>query len=299
MGLSTAYAVVMGSATLAGLTNLETSTNPEIRSEVGIGSQFPQFSAVVGVKPRVQFSSNAIKNILAVTGSTGAPISTASTLKAYFAALVDGVPAAGTVHQIYTFDRGLLLPRRLQCSHQADATIDVEAVTYSSNGVLAPLVQSTGALPMILRDNIRHTLESVSIGGVPMGCITDVSIDFGVNAETVGCKSDIYDAHISKSGGVTATITITTLDIDKLSSAGIPLQGKAATHANTSIVLRKRSEDGILFATGGDLDNITITANGIATVQTVSGQGPQNAIATIQLTCAWDGTNAPILIALT
>lgn len=295
MGLHQAYAASLGSTVLAGLTNLDTNTNPEVRAEVGIGSLFPQFAYVAGVKPRVMFNSRAVAAVLDVTGSTGATIDSTATFKAYYALLENGAPAAGSGHQIYTFDRGLLLPRRLQCSHSQDATIDVEAVTYSSDGTTAPLVQSTGALPTILQDNVRHTLESASVAGVNLGCITDLSVDFGVNAETIGCKSDIYDKHIQKGGGVTAIITITTLDTDKLASASIPVQGKGNTHANTSIVLRCRKSDGILFETN---NKITLTAHGITTYQNHSGQGPQRSQATVQVVCSWDGTNAPILISI-
>lgn len=295
MALHQAYACQQGATVLAGLTNLDTALNSEVRADVGVGSPFPQFAYVAGVKPRVQFQSRAVKSVLTVTGSTGSAISGASAFKAYYAKLADGVPAAGNVHQIYTFDRGLLVPRRLQCSHTQDAMLDVEAVTYSPDGVTEPLIQSTGALPTIARDNIRHTLKSASVGAVDLGCITDLSIDFGIQVDTIGCKSDPYDKHIEKGGGVTATITITTLDADAIADAKIPVKGKGTTHANTSIVLRQRAADGILFAPDQD---ITFTAHGIAVVQTHSGQGQSRSQATIQLTCAWDGTNAPIIIGM-
>lgn len=295
MALHQAYAAQFGSTVLAGLTNLDSQTNPEVRAEVGIGSLFPQFAYVAGIKPKVMFNSRAIAAVLGVTGTSGAKITGSALFKAFYAKLAEGDVVNASEHQIYTFNRGLLLPRRLQCSHQQDATIDVEALCYSSDGATDPLIQSVGALPSIAQDNVRYTLKSAQVGGVDIGCITDVSIDFGIQAETVGCKSDVYDKHIQKGGGQTATISITTLDAAALGDAAIPLKGKAAAHANTSIVFRKRADDGIGFEDEAD---ITITSFGLATYQSHSGQGPQRSQATIQITCAWDGTNAPLVLSL-
>ncbi len=291
MGLSQAFAVQHGTAVLAGLTGMDQQFGNEVRADVGIGSLFPQFAVVAGVRPRLQFNSRALAAVLAVTGTTGAPISTANPLKAYWATLADGVPAAGSVHQIYTFDRGLLVPRRISCSHRQDATIDCEAITYSSNGTDKPLIESVGALPVIPQDNKRHTLKSATVGGLDLGCLVDVSIDFGVNADSIGCKSDVYDKHLSIDGGIVPSITITTLD----TAVAIALEGMVGTHANTSIVLRQYDPSGILFA--ADTQDLTFTASGVLTRDNHSGQGPQRSQLSVRLTCNWDGTNAPIVIA--
>lgn len=291
MALTKAYAVQHGSTVLAGLTQLDTQFGAEVTSDVGVGSQYPQFAYVPGVRPRLQFSSNAIAACLALTGTTGVAISTSSTLLAYWATLgADGLPASGNGHAIYTFDRGLLVPRSLSVSHRQGATLGLEAITYSSDGAAKPLVESTGALPVITRDNIRYTLKSATVAGIDLGCLLDVNIDFGINADTIGCKSDIYDKHLSIDGGITPTITITTLD----TAAAIDLAGITATHATTSIVLRQYDPSGIGFADADD--DITFTASGILTRDSHSGQGNQRSQLTARLTCTWDGTNAPVLI---
>lgn len=293
MPLYKAFAVQHNTTVLAGLTQLDTQFGAEIRSDVGVGSLFPQFAVVSGVRPRLQFSSRAVGSILTLTGTTGAPITQAATLRAIYAQLAaTGQPASGTVHTIYTFDRGVLVPRRLQCSHRTDATIDVEAVTHSSDGAAKPLIESTGALPTIARDNIRHTLKSASIGGIDVGCLTDISVDFGVNVDTLGCKSDTYDKHLTIDNGITPIITMTTLD----TNLAIALEGLVGEHTDTEIVLRQYRDDGILFATGGDENDITITGHGIVTRDSHSGSGNTRAALTLRVTCTWDGTNAPLLV---
>ncbi|EMI17786.1 hypothetical protein RMSM_05312, partial [Rhodopirellula maiorica SM1] len=220
MGLQSAYTCKLGDTVLAGISTLDTATNPEVQSDVGIGSPFPQFAAVVGVKPRVLFQSRAIASVLAVTGTTGsAAFSDLSKFVAYWADLVDGV--ISTTGTSYSMNRGVLVPRRLQCSHRQDAVLDLEAVSHSEDGAADPLTVATEAtLPAIVQDNIRHTLKSATIGGIDLGCITDVSIDFGINVDTLGCKSDIFDKHISKDQGITSVINITTLESGLLAGSG-------------------------------------------------------------------------------
>ncbi|MEM8910824.1 MAG: hypothetical protein AAGC97_03575 [Planctomycetota bacterium] len=289
--LHSAYSVRLGATVLAGLTNLSTNGNPEVDASVGIGSQFPQFAVVRSVRPQIAFQSRAIAAALAITGTTGAAID-ADDLVASYIEMQDGSPGSATLD--YTIDRGLLLPRRLQCSHRQDAVLDVEALTHSVDGDTDPITIGAGAPATIARDNIRHTLKSVIIAGVEFDCLTDVTIDFGVNAETLGCNSHVYDTLITKDNGVTPTVNITTLDVGKVASLG--LKGSAAAHADTTIVLRQYATDGIGFASGADANDLTITASGVAHLQQQTGQGQQTSSATIQLTCNWDGTNAPLII---
>jgi len=289
MPLTKAFAVQYNTTVLAGLTQLDTQFGAEVRSDVGVGSLFPQFAVIAGVRPRLQFSSRAVDAVLGVTGTIGAPIASATLLRAFYAQLTDGQPSAGTVHSRYTFDRGLLVPRRLQCSHRQDATIDVEAITFSSDGVIKPMIEATAALPTIVRDNIRHTLKTATLGNVDLGCFTDISIDFGVNADTLGCKSDVYDKHLTLDNGITPVITITTLDTD----VALALEGLVGTHANSSIVLRQYDTSGILFSNAND---VTLTAAGVITRDSHSGSGNQRSQLTVRMTCTWDGTNAPIIV---
>ncbi|OYW13572.1 MAG: hypothetical protein B7Z55_16605 [Planctomycetales bacterium 12-60-4] len=55
MSLNTAYAAKYGSNVIAGLTNLNTSLNPEVQNESSIGTPFPQFVVITAQKPRVAF----------------------------------------------------------------------------------------------------------------------------------------------------------------------------------------------------------------------------------------------------
>ena len=228
MTLSTAYAAQLGSTVLSGLTNLDAQTNPEVDNEVGIGSIYPQFVVIRSINPKVLFNSRAAQATLSQTGSTGADITDANPFKATFARLAaNGQPDNTAIHRTYTATRGLLLPKRLSCQHRQDARIDVETLLWSADGVAAPMViADTGALPTVPRDNIRHTLQSATIGGVSFGCLESVDVDFGNNARTRGCSSNQYDSDMIQAG-VQPVITLVGLNADVFKS-----ESKAVLHAS-------------------------------------------------------------------
>lgn len=302
MTLHTAYAAKYGSSVIAGLTNLNTSLNPEVQSESSIGTPFPQFAVITAQKPRVQFASQAVAAALAVTGSTGAKIDGTNGFIAYYAKIDDnGLPASGSVHRTYTANRGLLLPRRLQCNHRQIATLDMEALLFSADGAAHPTaVADNVALPTLVINNVQHTLGSIVFGTtgstVTFGCAQSLSIDFGSAAETLGCGSDLYDVHLQLPS-VKPVITLTGLDALMFAgTGGVPAVGKALDHANTVIYLRKYSEDGIGFVSDITAEHIAITVNGLAVVTQHTGQGTTRGEVTVQITGSWDGTNAPLQI---
>lgn len=302
MTLHTAYAARYGNNVIAGLSNLNTSTNPEVQNESGIGTPFPQFVVITAQKPRIAFASRAVATALGITGSTGAKIDGTNGFTAIYAKIGDdGLPSAGSVHRTYVASRGLLLPRRLTCNHRQSATLDMEALLFSANGNSHPLtVADNAALPALVVNNVQHTLGGISFGTTGQvtnfGCAQSLSIDFGSAAETIGCGSDLYDVHLQLPS-VRPVITITGLSAAVFAgTGGVPAVGKPIDHANTAIYLRKYAQDGVGFVANATEEHIKITVHGMAVVTQHNAQGTTRGEVTLQITGAWDGTNAPIQI---
>jgi hypothetical protein len=302
MALNTAYAAKYGSSVIAGLSNLNSSLNPEVQNESGIGTPFPQFVVITAQKPRIAFSSKAVAAALAITGSTGAKIDGTNGFQAVYAKLGDdGLPASGSVHRTYTAARGLLVPRRLNVNHRQSAVLDMEALLFSAAGTSHPLViADNAALPSLVVNNVQHTLAGIAFGiaeaVTTFGCAQTLSIDFGSAAETLGCGSDLYDVHMQLPS-VKPVITITGIDAAVFAgSGGVPAVGKPIDHANTAIYLRKYAENGIGFDAGDSGAHIKITCHGLAVVTQHNAQGTTRGEVTVQITGGWDGTNAPLQI---
>ncbi len=302
MGLHNAYAVKYGSTVIAGLQQLNAQTNPNVEAESGSGSPFPQFAVITSQRPRMMFNTKMAAAVLGLTGLTGAVIDGTNSLIGYFASLApSGLPAAGTVHRSYTAVRGLLYPRRISCSARGNLSVDAEAVLFSSDGATHPIAVSDAvALPAITPANILHGIGPITLGvtgtTVTAGCLQDVSIDFGASPETLGCGSDLYDMHLQLTR-VAPVITLRGIDAAVFAAAGgVPAVGQPLTHAATKIYFRKRNTTGVGFVADATAEHIKLTANGVAVVTEHTGQGTSRAEVSIQITTAWDGTNAPVTI---
>lgn len=300
MSLSQAFAAKYGSTVLGGITNMGLSLNPDVKSDPGPGSVFPQFAQTVAEKPKITLSTQAVAAWLAVVGSTGALIDGTNTFIGYFAKLAaTGLPASSNVHRSYTFSRGLLVPKRLNIQGRGFASLDVEALSYSADGTTHPLAESdTATLPTVARDNIHHTIGKVALGGgspVVIDCVNNISIDFGSKAEAIACGSSLYDQHIQVPG-VAPVITLRGISYESFGSSGVPKAGTVLTNTGTKIYLRKYAADGTGFVADATAEHICLSVVGLAKVTEHTGNGLQRGEVTIQITTNWDGTNAPITI---
>ena len=303
MGLHNAFTAVYGATALAGLRNLDYQANPEVRNDVSIGSPYPQFAAIVGQKPRLLFAADRIDTLLGITGSSGAKIDATNNLVGYFAALdEDGLPLAGAVHRAYTATRGLLVPRRLQCSHRQAAMVDCEAILRSEDGSAHPItIADNVALPTLPSADVQHTLGKIQLGvaglaplNFDLDCPTDLSIDFGNGAQTRGCSSDVYDVH-TEQPGIQPVTTLTSLSAAAFGPNGVPPVGKKIKHDGTILYLRKYDE-GIGFVDDATAEHIRITLDGVAVVTSHTGQGTSAAQVNLQITGKIAGGVVPVTI---
>lgn len=292
-----AYAAKHGSTVIAGVTELDYQTNPEVHTDVSIGSPFSQFVAIMSERPRIPVPTSAIHTLIGITGLLGATIDDTNGFELYFAELdANGVPKVGgtPAHRKLAFNRGVLIPRKITCSHRGFAMAEAEAVVYSQDGVAHPLVITEGAtLPTLVRDNVKFSLGPVNFGGVNIECLQNIDIEFGNSGDAFGCNSEIYDTHFEQPG-VKPAITLTGLSVDDFGDAGVPPLGKRILHANTKFFFRRRSADGLGYVADDQAVHIKGTANGVAIVESMKGTGTKRAEYRVKLYCDWDGTLAPV-----
>lgn len=303
--LHTLYAVhlfadSMGAAVLiGGITQLDVPTGTEVRSEPTSGDPYPSHQAIVAQRPRANFTTHHIARALDATGLVGIPLKSVTNfgLRLYAAKYAEGsTPASGSNHLRWTIREGVLVPRRLSVSHQGDATLTYEVlVTY--DGTNAPIVATDSVeLPTGLVDDERFTLGAVTVGGVPLPQVTGFDIDFGLGAETEGSNSDVWDTH-SSIRTVRPMLTLRGIDATWFKDSVIPLVGRAGTHANTAIYLRKRTDDGATFVDGATAEHIKYTACGLAYVdQIFSAQTNQPGEPAVMMPLRYDGTNYPLVV---
>lgn len=302
MDLYTGYAVQItpdgGTATMiSGITQQAVRVGAEHTAEATAGSEYARHGAINQMRPGGSFTSYAITDVLDLLGLRGACLAGGASPGAEFfqrALARCGTVQSTAVHRKIIIPNGLAVARGISVSHRADATINVEVLAYY-DGTNNPLIISENiAAPTGIADTARYTLGPIEVAGIAIEGNLSVDIDFGNGAATDGGDSEPYDTHI-QIPQIVPTITIRGRDVAKFGASGIGLVGAHGTHANTSIVLRKRTAGTASFS--DDADNIEFTADCIASFDDgFTASGNQRGEASLTLTALDDGTNAPLVI---
>ena len=296
MELFTLYGIKLNATVYTGITGQDVEQENEVRGEMSCGQPYPSFLSLV--KQGVKFSgtSLAVGSLLGAISPVGAKISAVGPVYAYAQKIdADGTRATGDVHRSYSGAAGIIYPKSLTIDDK-DAKLTLEAI-FTSDGTNHPLtITDSIPLPALGTDAERFGLGPCKLGGVSLPQVSSVEIDFGLKVErdrdqTKGIVWD-EDTWIQ---AVEQKITIRGTKLTTLAAASIPLTGKAATHANTEIYLRKRDADGIYVAAGSAVHG-KLTACGLAISDKPASQTQEKpGELSIVLTCRYDGTNAPIL----
>jgi len=298
------YAAVIDSTVIGGITAQAANMNTEAPAEASSAEAWSRWVSMTAQNPRATFTTKAIAALL---DSIGEELPAADKYSANIADLTAGLTlyaqafaagstrAGASLHRKFAIVHGCLGLRRLTCTHQQDATIEVEAVV-GYDGSNDPIVETDlVSLPAGVTDAQRYTLGEVTLESVSIPEVRSIDIDFGLNVVAEGSDSDIWPTHVSIVE-IKPVITIRGIDLEWLKAAKIPRAGLAITHTNTDIWLRKRAL-GSTFVGEDVAGHIKFTAAGFAYVDTpMDASGSEKAEATLIVPCYYDGTNDPIVI---
>jgi hypothetical protein len=259
------------------------------------GDVYSRFQGIVESKPTLSFSTVNIAKALDAVGLTGLKIASASNVGVVFYAFAHdegGTRKSGSAHRSYTVREGLMIPKKISCSHGQDAKIDYEIITTYDGSNDPIVIADTVSLTALDGDDERFTLHSLSIGGVTLSQLESVEINFNVKGEGKASDGDIYDT-FSWIDEILPTITATGSDIEWMKSSNIPILGVDGAHADTVVKFRKRALGGTFVA---DLtaEHIAVTACGMAIIDKPF-QGGENAQTSVNLEARHDGTNVPLI----
>ena len=291
------FGITVDSTLLGGITQTDDDTQTEVANDALSGEVYNRWTAITAQNPVSRWTTKHVAAWLAGIGLGGSNIGGLTGGLTYYLQkrAAGGGRASGSVHRSLKVNDGLIIPRRLTVTHGQDAELSYEAITIYDGANDPVVIADTVSLPTGLTDAERFTLGPVSVGGVTIDHIRSLEIDFGITATPASSDGDIWPTHISIDS-IAPMITFRGVDPKWFSSSKVPLSGKAATHANTEIYLRKRAAGGT-FVADATAEHILLTAAGLARVTNPqSTQGNQPAETGIQITTSYDGSNAPIVI---
>ncbi len=237
----TLYAVANG-ATGTIKQIIDQRVDPRIQRlvESGDSDVDPSFVATIRQEPRVRFTTTDIKGALGLCGISGLKIPSGGSndqpLDLWFAKRTVGDAfAAGSVHTRVRVNAGLLVPRPMSVSLGQRATIEYELICISADGDASPFViEKNQALPSLTTgvtglwtvgpwylNGVLIDDESV---GPTVSPVTGFGFDPGIAVNTTGGKVYPTLAYIASRN---PTLSMTTLDVDQVASATIPIGGEA------------------------------------------------------------------------
>lgn len=294
-----AHALKIGANFIGGVVSQAFTNDPTMQTEPTAGSIYPVQTSIQEIKAGFRFTAHNVSAALAVLGFLGVPLSAQVPAELFEIQYGDeGFIVAGANHRKVTFSTGRAIWRTISVANRQDAQIEIEVFGLSPDGSANPAVFSEGVAAPAAVDDARHTIASATLGGIAMGCVTDLRIESGLTITPEGCKSDIFDTRMGVQS-VVPKIMVTTLATQLVGSAAgkINLQGIAATHANTSIKLRKRVNKTGTFVADATAEHIAITADGmVVPIQPFQSSNNADGTSQFELTATFDGTNAPFLI---
>jgi len=280
---------------LTGITRQNLVTNSQVNGEPTSGEIYRRFQALYSQKLAPGWTTLNLANALGAIGVTGLSIGDLVTgLELYAQKNQEaGTRASGSTHRKFLFTEGIIVPRRLTCEHQGDASLEYEAlVTYDGSNDPVQITESS-ALPGTITDSERFTMGGCTIGGKTFSGKQSLEIDFGVNARSEGGDSDIWDT-FAWIQDIQPTVTLRGMDPEWFKATNVPLVGLAATHANSTIYLRKRSATG--FVADGTEEHIAITVDGLIVPDEAFSFDGSTGTVSMTLPLEYDGTNAPLTI---
>jgi len=290
------YAVQRGATLVGGIMSESIDLGSQIVADSSSGEVYPRWVSLVGQRPNAKFTSKHIGTCIGVSGTMGNYLTTGNVMNLYLQRWAEGITrASGNAHRKVTVNKGLLLPTRLSGRSGSDATMscDVAALYDGTNSPLTIL--DNQALPAPSTADERYVFHKATIAGQTFDSDMGCDIDFGITPVIETVRSEVWPRWGSVAGQ-TATITITAEDIEALADARIPMGGVATTHVNTILYFRRRL-NGSTFAADSSGTHMTITAAGMASITNAfdgSNQSPGGMA--VQVTCVFDGTNAPLLV---
>lgn len=290
------YAVEVDSTVVGGITRQNLATNSEINGEPTAGEVYRRHVSLYSQKVAPGFTTVDVAAGLGAAGALGVSIDGLGAGLKFYAQQHEssGTRKTGSTHRMFTFNAGILVPRQLRVPHRGDAELTYEAILTYDGSNDPVVITDSSAVPAAV-DASYFTLGGATIGGVSCGGKSDLTVDFGLDAMGEGGDSDVWDT-IASIRNARSSITFESLDPTLFSAANIPLEGKAATHANTIIYLRKRMQGG-QFVADLTAEHIKLTGDGMVVPDDCFSADKNNpGRVSFTLPLRYDGTNAPLVV---
>ena len=276
--------------------NIDTAIEEII--EAGDGSVDPTFAAVSKQNAKIGWTTSKIASVLAAVGIGGLKIDTQTTplregVEFWLQKIAEGgTRASGATHLKLTAKKGMVFTRQISADIEKLATMTMEAIA-TWDGINNPfIIADNQALEGTLGSNEGFVVGKVTINGVTLEGVQDITIDLGVQEIVASGDGEVWPTFAAIQSR-RPTITVKTTDAISLNTFG--LSGTKRT-ASTILYLRKVDEGGSRVA-DATAQHISFAVNeGRISVNSIDANDGDLANAEIKITPTYDGTNDILVI---
>lgn len=291
--------------TIPGIITSGLQINPEVSAEVTAGSPFPQVVFNRQFRPEFTFSTYCLDKALAAVGLTGLSLKTSEegktglTLYILTTDAMCGRIDPDDVHSVVRLTAGCGFISRISCSSGEDATADLRFISLSEDGVTAEIARTDDvALPAQVAET-RFGMGPVQVGAIVLDRLTQISVDFGINAEAVNTDGAVIAKDLMVDT-IAPVIEGTTLNTGKFGAetGQIPIGGIAGTNSNSGIFFKKRAAGPTTFVINATAEHIKLSPTGLfqwSEVANSNGNRPQESTFRVTTNQASNG-DVPIVI---
>lgn len=285
---------------IGGISAMGMPLNTEV-SQDDNGQIYDSFVGITVQAPTPRFTSRSLDECIANIPSTGICINSDGShpgIAFYGEARGDcqtGEPGSGD-HMQYLFDSGLIVPMQLTADRRSAARISYEIDAITPDGTNAPFVADpTATLPTGLNID-EYVLGAMRIGNIVWDDARSLNLNFNVTRMEREAGLGLVWPDRASRIKARPEATITGRDARKLDdSTGIPLLGKAGTHANTILYFRKRKNAAAL-EDPASLVHLKLTMCGMAYFENpFEASGGGIAETTLMFKGIHDGSNVPLI----
>lgn len=277
---SAIHDVIFGAVTLKQCRNVSYTPNNSIAADYTSGDVAPSAHYLVTSGPQATFTTGDLAGVISGVTSQALQVTSGTITIPYNLRSRGSTFAGNSSHDQINATDGLIVVNSFSASQgeQEGASCTMTAYFDSSDGEAAPVTDSTGTTLSANAYNATHKLGPVTVNGSGVSGITRVTVNTGISILPEMTDGAIYPiAHFVDRRSPTIEITGQRMSL-------FTTLGPIFTTQTAAVVkFRKRAEGGTVVATGTGAHLSFTFADGIVSVEQVTGSGNSNAEVTLRL----------------
>lgn len=280
---------------IRGIVSNSNPTNIEVEQEQAASSIFPDTVTLRRIRPAASFTTIDIETALNTFGLMGLCVDATSPDEGVVfycqKQSCDGV-ATGSVHDKFAVKSGLVIANNLSVDHMGNASITYD-VYERYDGTTAPVVKTSNvALPTVTLGPIgRWTMYDLTVAANTLTGKRSCRLNLNAVVTQEGADSEVFDS-VTSLQTIAPVFTATGVDQTWFGTVIPTLSGLSVIHGTTKFRLKRRDK------TLAQTNHVSFSFNGLATLTNLFGgqiNSPQET--SLQIHCAHDGTNPPVVFA--